>query len=309
MFHLIFFLITIFASTQQTSAKLLIISPVYNRPDFIEMQHKTFQKFLKDDYELVLFNDANNTDIQHAIEATCERLEIRCIRMPQELHNVDPLCDKAPASFRHGEVLQYAFETIGFKHDDIVMLIDSDVFLIKEFSAREFLAAYDLYIINSANGAILPQLCFINMPHLKNPETLNFRASFINGSFMETGQNTKKYITSHPDLKCLAGNILWGLEFLGFDRNKNLVNQLNTINLHDKGYLTSEINLIKSLFEIADAAARKTNINYFYDVDIGFFETNTFLDYKHGSGWHGPRMNITKQKDIVIKKFIDSIVG
>ena len=30
--------------------KILIFTYRYNRPDFIEIQHKTFKKFLKDDY-------------------------------------------------------------------------------------------------------------------------------------------------------------------------------------------------------------------------------------------------------------------
>ena len=41
-------------------AKVLIYTYAYNRPDFIEIQHKTFQKFLKDDYEFVVFDDGDS---------------------------------------------------------------------------------------------------------------------------------------------------------------------------------------------------------------------------------------------------------
>ena len=114
-------------------AKLLIISPVYNRPDFIEIQDKTFKKFLKDDYELVLFNDANNADRNAPLKTPCERLDICCIPMPQELHNVDPQCHKAPQASGMAEYCNMLLKPLGFKHDDLVMLIDSDMFLIHEF--------------------------------------------------------------------------------------------------------------------------------------------------------------------------------
>lgn len=43
-----------------SAEKVLIITTVYNRPDFIELQAKTFEKFLKDDYRFVVFNDARD---------------------------------------------------------------------------------------------------------------------------------------------------------------------------------------------------------------------------------------------------------
>lgn len=277
-------------------AKLLIISPVYNRPDFIEMQHKTFQKFLKDDYELVLFNDANNADMQRAIETTSERLGIRCINMPQNLHNVDPQCHKASASFRHGEVLQYAFETVGFKHDDLVMLIDSDMFLIHEFSAREFFDGYDLYVV--FNKTVLPQLVFFNMPNLPEKEKLNFRAGFRNGGFMDVGHYTIDYTQAHPELRYKISNLLWGLERLNLNERQDLTPQLQA-----RGYTPAEIQLIKDIFKLG------RDSRSFFDADISFFENNLILDYKHGSGWTGPKAHIAQQKDALVKNFINNLLA
>src|ERR1700684_2505146 len=66
--------------------KVLIITHSYCRPDFIELHHKTFKAFLKNDYEYVVFNDASDPHLKRKIEKTCEKLGIRCIRVPQELH-------------------------------------------------------------------------------------------------------------------------------------------------------------------------------------------------------------------------------
>ena len=52
-------------------AKVLVITHSYNRPDFIEIQHKTLKKSLKDEYEFVVFNDAKYANTRVAIEKTC----------------------------------------------------------------------------------------------------------------------------------------------------------------------------------------------------------------------------------------------
>ncbi len=45
------------------SAKVLLFTFAYNRPELIELQYKTFKKFLLDDYELIVINDAKSPDM------------------------------------------------------------------------------------------------------------------------------------------------------------------------------------------------------------------------------------------------------
>ena len=68
------------------SEKILIITHAYNRPEFIEIQHKTFQKFLADEYEFVVFNDARTDAMANQISEACQTNGVRCIRIPQEIH-------------------------------------------------------------------------------------------------------------------------------------------------------------------------------------------------------------------------------
>lgn len=284
----------------ESYARILIFTTVYNRPDFIEWQYLTFKKFLKDDYEFRVYNDANDPGLERAINAMCARLGITCIRVPQNLHTVDPCCSQAPASFRHGESVQFAFEHSGFAHDDIVFLIDSDEFLLHEFSIREFLGDHDIYILHDH---MKPQLCFINMPRLNNPQTINFRAAVLEGGvFADAGYFTRFYLRDHPELKLKQGTMIWGLYRswpidLGLDRKKDIAVQLN-----DKGYTNAEINLIKSIVNLANQT------NSTHDADIGFYEKNLFLDYKHGSDWHNPNHAIKARKDKIIREFIYSLL-
>lgn len=62
--------------------KVLIFTYSYNRPDFIEIQYRTFQNFLEDDYKFVVFNDASNVELETKINLTCKNLNIECIRIP-----------------------------------------------------------------------------------------------------------------------------------------------------------------------------------------------------------------------------------
>ncbi|HLB41192.1 MAG TPA: hypothetical protein VJJ83_05355 [Candidatus Babeliales bacterium] len=283
-------------SQSSSLAKILIITPVYNRPDFIEMQDRTFKRFLKDEYIFRVFNDASDPKMQQQIEQTCANLGIECTRMPQELHNVDPMCKKAPASFRHGEVVQYAFETVGFKHDDIVMLIDSDIFLIHDFSVRQFFQDYDLYTV--FNFTVLPQLAFFNMPKLPHPEKLNFHAGYQNNNLTDVGHRTIEYTRAYPELKLKISNLLWGLERMNLNEKADLTPQLA-----QRGFTVDEINLIKAIFKLGRSTKNM------FDADISFFEHNIFLDYKHGTGWHGASAKVIKQKNILIRDFIDKVTN
>lgn len=78
-----FFSLFILSSVE---AKLLVMTHAYKRPDFISLKEKTLRKFLKDDYEFVVFNDTRESQIHRAIIQTCRELNIRCILIPQEIH-------------------------------------------------------------------------------------------------------------------------------------------------------------------------------------------------------------------------------
>src|ERR1700730_829964 len=130
-------------------AKVLIFTHSYNRPDFIEIQHKTFQKLLKDEYEFVVFNDAPEAPMEQNIRKVCNDCNIQCIRIPQEIHQ-RPYLMRLPGEYyndpavRNCNVVQYSLDVLGFAHDDILVIIDSDLFLVREFSFRDCLKDCDL---------------------------------------------------------------------------------------------------------------------------------------------------------------------
>jgi hypothetical protein len=182
------------------SAKILIITHAFNRPDFIEIQHLTFQKFLLDDYEFVIFNDAPPGPDHDAIEHMCENFGILHIPIPQELHAY-PL----RPSERHCDGIRYSLETLGFDYDGIVAFFDSDLFLIRPLSIEALMEGFDIASAYRrgvwGEGTHLqylwPGLCFLRMNTLPNKETLNFNNGVIDGFAVDSGGHTYNYLQAN----------------------------------------------------------------------------------------------------------------
>ncbi len=221
-FNFVFSLSLLFFAGKMLNAnlsKILIIIPAYNCPNFIELQYKTFQKFLKDDYEMVVFNDAKDHDICYQLEAMCQKLNVTCIRIPQTIHD-KPYLPRPSSGFtswnqspsaRNCNVVQYALDTIGFNHNDIVMICENDLFLVKEFSVREYLQGFDLAGFNRAvefSQATSKGIKFLwiglilmDMRTMFNKKIFNVNCGYIDGALVDSGGYTHYYLKNNPSAR------------------------------------------------------------------------------------------------------------
>jgi len=152
-----------------------IITAVVNNPEFIEIQYHTLKRFYQGDYEFIVFNDAksfpdytNGGDltIKQQIEDKCNALQIQCISIPNDHH-----CIQDNASERSADSMNFMFR-YQTSHPDQYLVIDSDMFLINNWSA-ESLLGYDAAIVLQSrtdptyhypwNG-----WCYFDMFELKN---------------------------------------------------------------------------------------------------------------------------------------------
>ena len=206
-------------------AKVLIFTYAYSRPEFLAMQHKTFSKFIKDDYELIVFSDAPNEVGHQAIVEACNLLGIRCIRIPQHIHEYPyylPLNmpeiyrdTKKPSNVRHVHAVQYSLNTLGFEHDDIVVLIDNDAFLIRPLCISDFMRDCDIasfFKADDRHGATIlyccPTITFLNMKTLPDKRDINFNCGWVNGCSGDSGGFTHYYLKSHPELRLKTVHLL-----------------------------------------------------------------------------------------------------
>lgn len=275
-------------------SKILIITHSYNRPDFIEIQHRTFKKFLQDDYEFVVFNDARNTDpkTRDAIKNTCKNLELRCIRIPQDLHT-DPYLERWPGepldcvNVRCANVVQFSLDILGFKHNDIVMIIDSDAFLIKPFHIRNYMKQYDFASIPQCKDGyryFWNALVIMNMKTLPHKETLNFNCGQIDGVSIDVGAHLYYYFKNNKNVRIgtINGPNSSGINGLQ-DRSKE--------ELLQKGYTEESISLMHD-----------DKIN-----NVNFFLNGTFLHYRAASNWNHQSNTYIDHKTKLLNKFIDKI--
>ena len=172
---------------------ILIQRMSLNRPDFIELQYKLFEKFLEDDYEFWVISDANTPERCANVQKMCERLNIPCYQVPQEIHD-RPYLPRSPGdnyhnpNVRHCNAVQWAWNHFFSPYEGPVMLIDSDMFLIRPFSVEKILENKHLagvywgtedLVTGEPKSYLWLALLLFNNPHLPERETLCFNCGFF----------------------------------------------------------------------------------------------------------------------------------
>lgn len=286
--------ICMFSFFIHASDKILIITHAFNRPDFIEIQNKTFKAFLEDDYEFIVFNDARDTNIRTEIHTICRKLNLQCINIPQGIHRL-PYLPRAnyehfnDPSCRASHAIQYSLDIWGFDHPGIVAIIDSDMFLIKKFSIKKHLEGYDLFgcqqsrqdrnvnIVYLWNG-----LVFMNMKTLPNRKTLNWNCGPVEGQHTDTGGFTHYYLKNNPSVRT---------KFYACIRIEQLPK--DTEDLKKLGYSNSTIQFIQQ------------NPHW-----MEFHADSNFLHYRAGGGWVGHQSAAYHaEKTRILNNFINTIIN
>jgi hypothetical protein len=275
------------------SAKVLIFTYSYNRPDFIEIQHKTFQKFLLDAYEFIVFNDAIDENVRIAIENMCNTYAIPCIRIPQEIHdsNYSP-------SARNCDVVKYSLEKMGFHHNDILVLIDSDMFLIKEFSIRNYLAGFELAGVEQIKSHInylWIGIVFLNMATMPNKTTINFDCGQIENINTDSGGHTYNYLKNNPWARVRYFNTIYYAKDFYCDSCKINNEPLCIHTIPQMQALGFSLPLIKLC---------QQNCNSIMEI----FLDSTFLHYRAGSNWMGESNEYHQNKTKLLNTFINELI-
>lgn len=308
--------------------KILVFTYAYNRPDFIEIQYKTFKKFLQDDYEFVVFNDAQQEEMANQIVTMCERYGIRCIPIPQEIHG-RPYLDRPTHGYlaqyncpnvRNCNVVQYSLDTLGFKHDDIVALFDSDLFLVKEFSISQFMQDQKIACITRKCKNHINHICqelhpdlapfqyiwiglaFLNIPELQDKTAINFNCGFVHGNIrLDSGGYTYYYLdnlalnpksidrTSLKHLICKACNSIT-VSQSSCTHNTNMLKEI--------GLCAREIQLAQSM------PLDNTKTGSYME----FILNGTFIHYCAGSNHSGFSSQFIEIKSKAMQQFINDIL-
>jgi len=304
-------------------AKVLIITHSYNRPEFIDMQHRTFQKFLQDDYEFVIFNDATTEEFHQAIQNTCQRLDLRCIDIPQEIHARPYLPRASSAEFhspsvRCANVIQYSLDVLGYDHDDIVVLIDSDMFLIRDFSFINYLAGAPLAIIPQQRQHVYYLsniLVILNMPLLEDKRDLRFNCGAVEGVGVDVGGESYFYFKSHQKYHFFKNNI--NLTDLTPEAIELLARTGTAVFPTYKNTELSECNMkyiwpehIGTWKAMTKEQEQYDTLRYLFELNpsnIDFFIDHSFLHYGSGSNWNNMSNEYHQNKTETFRLFLEKL--
>lgn len=282
-YHLFIYLF--FISNLCASDEVLIITHVHSRPDFIKAHYDTFNAFLEENFKYVVFNDAPNSDMRKKIDRTCRDLGIPCYRVP------DHSQQRQNPNSRHCDGIKYSLDVIGLQHSGKVMIIDSDMFLIKPFSVNKYMEGYDFvggYQYRSdATKKITytsPCLVFMDMAALPNKLSLSFESGYIEGLACDVGAHTYYYFRDNPTLKMRFYEAV----------STHLVPR-DEAQLRTLGYDDGSINMIFAL-------SKAYGMEYHGD---GYF----LHYYGGGSNWPGYGEEYLRQKNELLYTYISNQIS
>lgn len=285
-----------------------ILTATVNNPLFIEMQYHTLKKYMKNDYEFIVFNDAKefpdftndgNINIKKEIENKCKELNIKCINLNNDNHK-QITCPAIRCAMSMNEMHKYYLS-----NPDKYLIIDSDMFLIDYFDINK----YENY-----KSAIL----------LQERDYNNSKIKYLwNGIvYLDT--------TINNNLNLINWNLIYGLtdvggytyEWLNTQIKENeRIPETEEIRYNKENiYNTSNIYFIKHLWSLSwDNSEMPENLKDKTDL-ISFISTdprnknnkyyceiydNCFLHYRNGGNWLKEGLNFHND---LTKKLYNSIL-
>jgi hypothetical protein len=284
-----------------------VITAVVNNPIFIEIQYYTLKKYLKNDFEYIIFNDAKNFEdytnygditIKNKIIEKCKELNIKCINIENDNHkylnNVNEVSIRASETMNI--MLKYQLE-----NPDIYLILDSDMFLIDYLDIEKYKKYNSAVVLQSRENNnnllyyIWQGLLYIDMNKIKNKELLDW--SMIYG-ITDSGGNTYKWLNNE-----LEENEK--LPLVEDIRYKNINYRLKNIYLikhlwslsWNKDELPDNLKLNDKLLNFLNNDPRNKNNKYFCEI-----YDDVFLHYRCGGNWQLEGKELHNNLSLLLKE-------
>ena len=285
-----------------------VLTPVLNNPTFIEIQYKTLKKYMKCDYEFIVFNDAkrfpdysnfNNPDIFDEIEETCKRLGIKSIPVDNQHHQ--SMTDAAiRCSDSYNFILDYQK-----KNPDKYLVLDSDMFLIDYLNPHEHFNGYNsAVVLQSRNIDTLrppksdgleycpDSICnyfwngifYFDMNNLNSIDLLDWQP--INGT--DVGGRMWKWLKTQVSSEIPTAEQIRFTEKAFTDEKLYYIRHLWSCSW-DSSELPDFLKNNTKVIDFIKNDPRNMNGKFFCEI-----YDNKFLHYRAGGNWRGEGMNLHK---------------
>lgn len=167
-----------------------IFTSVVNRPDFILLQDKLFQKFLKNEYHFHVVDDSIEQTISEQFYNICSENGFSYYKKPERTVQMNPAQACA-------DTVQWTYNTLIKENhkNDIVFFCDSDLFLIDEFDIIEYMSDAIIAGLPQYRGSVTYMwngIMFFNMPMMEDLD-INFSDGVIENEMTDVGGHTYYY--------------------------------------------------------------------------------------------------------------------
>ena len=280
-----------------------ILTAVVNNPEFIEIQYHTLKRFYRGNYEFIVFNDAktfadytNSGDItiKTQIEDKCRELQIQCISIPNEHHVY-----RDNASERSADSMNFIFQ-YQQAHPDQYLVIDSDMFLIRDFSAEQYKEYSAAIVLQSRANPTYHYpwngLYYFDMFKLKNKEQIRWER--IPG-YCDTGGRMNDWFLTQMEHRPIPNtdDIRWSNQTFHNDVFYFIKHLWSGTWNHEEtpDYIKERPNLL----EFLSTDPRNTNGMFFCEL-----YDNAFLHYRAGGNWRQEGLAFHKENTKKLKSVL-----
>jgi len=167
-----------------------IFTSVVNRPDFVPLQNKLFNKFLTNEYKFHIVDDSVEPEISEQFEIACSLNELEYYRKSPANKPMNPAQACA-------DTIQWTYDNIICKNhtNDVVLFLDSDMFLIDEFDIEEYMSDAIIGGLPQQRGHITYMwngIMFFNMSKIED-KNIDFSDGIVEGHMTDVGGMTYWY--------------------------------------------------------------------------------------------------------------------
>lgn len=169
-----------------------IFTSVVNRPDFLRIQKQLFDKFLKNEYRFHVVDDSIDEYVSRQFRDISTQNNISYYKKPVSEENLNPASACARA-------IQWSYDNLILKNhkNDIVLFLDSDMFLIDEFDIQDYVKDSIICGCPQIRGHvryIWNGLMFLNMPKIVEIDpNIDFDCGVVDGELTDVGGKTHYY--------------------------------------------------------------------------------------------------------------------
>ena len=166
--------------------KVKVFLFTFNRPDLLSWQIKSIRKYLQNDYEITVAHDSRTDEFVNEFTSICDENKVRYVYHKSEEGN--------SPSYYHADCVQWVYENIILKEqeDEIVVLLDHDMFLINDLDFISYMNGYDVAGCLQERGDVKylwPGMTIFKTEKIKHIN-FNFYPQQVRNQLLDTGGGT-----------------------------------------------------------------------------------------------------------------------